>query len=75
MVGTAIGRIMMPRTFSDRPEAMRQQPTAQSVPAITAATVETVAIHRLCQMLPSHSRLDRKVRQCCSDSASCGMTR
>ncbi len=65
----------MPRTFSDREEAMRQQPTAQSVPAVTATAAETVAIHRLCQMLPSHSGLVRKVRQCCSDRCSCGMAR
>ena len=54
---------------------MRQQPTAQSVPAVTAITVETAAIHRLCQMLLSHSRLERKVRQCCSDRCSCGRER
>ena len=54
---------------------MRQQPTAQRVPAVTAITVETVAIHKLCQMLPSHSGLDRNVRQCCSDRCSCGKER
>ena len=63
------------RTLSDWREAMRQQPTAHSVPAVTAITVETVAIHKLCQMLDSHSRLARKVRQCCSDRPSCGMAR
>jgi hypothetical protein len=63
------------RTLSDWREAMRQQPTAHRVPATTAIRVETVAIHKLCQMLESHSRLPRKVRQCCSDRPSSGMER
>ena len=66
---------MARRTPSDRRDAMRQQPTAHKVPATTAITVETLAIQKLCQMLDSHSRLVRKVRQCCSDRPSCGMER
>ena len=51
--------------------------TARATNAVTVdrITVETVAIHKLCQMLDSHSRLERKVRQCCSDRCSCGRER
>ena len=66
---------MAPRTRSDRREERRQQPMAQRVPAVTAIAVETEAIQKLSQMLLSHSRLDRKVRQCCSDRCSCGSER
>ncbi len=62
MVGTMIGTSIKTRTALLARLLTRQQPMAQSVPAVPAIAVEATAIIRLCQMLVSHARLVSRLR-------------
>ena len=54
---------------------MRQQPIAQSVPAVTASSVEATAITKLWPMLPSQVPLVNRLAKCRNEIASCGSDR